>query len=302
MHQYIDFAELKASDALPSPKGVALHILHLCSKENVALGDLAKAIQSDPVLAGRVVKLANSTGLSRGRPVVAVTGDVLVLVGVNAIRQLVLGISLIKEYANGDCSTFDYGSFWSRSIAMACAAQAIGARIRVAAPAEIFMCGLLAGIGRLGLATIRPAAYADLLKQYQSANIEALLAAESAEFGMHHLDLAAAMMEDWKIPRLFSQAVALHERQPAMIPLLPARQAQMTGLLRIAAEIADVCVAPEQFRERMASALPAMAKDMDIEREELMLILAVASHEWMEWSAMLGVRARPLPAGERLIG
>lgn len=300
-HQYIDFAEAKATDALPSPKGAALHILHLCSRENVAAVDLAKAIQGDPVLAGRIIKLANSTTLNRGRPVVAVTGDVLILVGVNAVRQLVLGISLIKDYAGGDCPAFDYASFWSRSIAMACAAQALAARIRIAAPAEVFTCGLLSGIGRLGFASMRPAAYSDLLEQYTSDNPEVLLTAESLVFGMNHLELAAAMMEDWKIPRLFTQAVALHERQPAASRTLPERQLQMTGLLRIAAGIADVCVAPEQMRERRASALPAIAKDMEIEREELMLVLAVAAQEWLEWSAMLGVPARPLPAIERLI-
>ena len=174
----------------------------------------------------------------------------------------------------------------------------------MAAPAEVFMCGLLAGIGRLGLASIRPAAYSDLLAQYQAAGKEALLAAENMVFGMNHLELAAAMMEDWKIPRLFCQAVAMHERQPAPDSALSARQLQMAGVLRIAAAIAELCVAPEPMRERLASALPAMAEEMDIDCKDLMLILAVASHEWLEWSAMLGVAAHPLqlPPIERLIG
>ena len=78
----------------------------------------------------------------------------------------------------------------------------------------------------------------------------------------------------------------------------------MAGVLRIAAAIAELCVAPEPMRERLASALPAMAEEMDIDCKDLMLILAVASHEWLEWSAMLGVAAHPLqlPPIERLIG
>jgi HD-like signal output (HDOD) protein len=300
MHQYIDFAEIKATDLLPSPKGVALNILRLCSKEDVALGDLAKAIQADPVLAGRVVKLANSAGLNRGRPVAAVTSDVLILVGVNSIRQLVLGMSLIKEYASGNCPAFDYADFWSRSIAMACAAHALAGKIRIAAPTEIFMCGLLAGIGRLGLASLRPGAYSDLLKRYQSANTETLLAAENIVFGMNHLELAAAMMEDWKIPRLFWQSVALYERHSTET-ILTARQLQMIGLLRVAAGIADLCVASDEIRGQVATALFVKATEMDVQRDELILILTAVSLEWLEWSSMLGVQARPLPAIEWLI-
>lgn len=59
MNDKMDFADIKASGSLPSPKGVMLAVMRLCQREQVSLQELAHAIQADPVLAGRIIKVAN---------------------------------------------------------------------------------------------------------------------------------------------------------------------------------------------------------------------------------------------------
>ena len=54
------FDELKATNQLPSPTGVALAILRLAEGEATTTQEIAHVLQTDPALSGRILKIANS--------------------------------------------------------------------------------------------------------------------------------------------------------------------------------------------------------------------------------------------------
>src|SRR5687767_4171996 len=87
------YAEMHASGRLPSPTGVALEIMRMSQREDVPLAAVAKVIQTDPALLGRVLKLANSPALGRRRTITTAV-DALKLLGLSAVRQLALGLSI----------------------------------------------------------------------------------------------------------------------------------------------------------------------------------------------------------------
>ena len=62
------FQELKASGALPSPPGVGLEILRLTGKADCSIEELAAAIQLDPVLASRLLQVANTSVVRGSQP------------------------------------------------------------------------------------------------------------------------------------------------------------------------------------------------------------------------------------------
>lgn len=296
MSELIDFNELKAAHALPSPRGVRLNIMRLCQHENVSLQELARQIQSDPVLAGRIIKLANRHNQNNVRPIASVTTDVLILIGVAAVRQVVLGISLLTSYQSGACRNFSYAQFWSQSVAMACAAQALAGCVRIAPVAEMFTCGLLAGIGRLGLASARPEAYSGLLTQYADSPPEQMTEAETQLFGYNHLSLAVAMMNDWNIPRLFCDAVLFHEAPQASGFAAESRQQKLVQLLNCAARIADICMARDDGQvQHLYAALCASGPALGIEQEQLADVIHQASLDWADWGSVLQVKTRVLP-------
>ena len=101
------FTELKAGGDLPSPKGSALKVLELCQRDNVTLPEIIQVMQVDPVMVGRVLKLANSAAFGRPRPAVALTPDILMSVGIQSVRQVVLAFSLISGNRQGRCPGFD---------------------------------------------------------------------------------------------------------------------------------------------------------------------------------------------------
>jgi HD-like signal output (HDOD) protein len=295
MSELIAFQELKTSNKLPSPQGVMLNVIRLCQREQVALPELVRQIQVDPVLTGRLIKIANVVNPIKSRKIASVSTDVLILVGVHTVRQLALGISLVTTYQSGACAGFNYGQFWSRSLAMACAAQALAERIRIAPVAEVFTCGLLAGIGQLSLAMARPEPYSSLLALHRATPPESRMQAEVALFGINHLHLAALMMADWGIPRLFNETVRFHETPDSSGFAGDSRQQRLVQLLHVAARIADLCIAGDAQREAGIAVLLDNAVRIDLSRNALAAAINQTSREWGDSGAGLQVTTRPLP-------
>ena len=147
------FNQLKVSGKLPSPKGVALQLISLAQQENASHADIVRLICADPALSVRVIKAANILLGNTARPITSINDAVTVL-GLRALRELVLGIVLILDHRRGSCKSFDYGRFWVHSILTAIAARQLSEHTRAVAAEDIFMVGLLSKIGRLGLATL----------------------------------------------------------------------------------------------------------------------------------------------------
>ncbi len=294
MNDIIDFDELKAAHLLPSPKGVVLKVMRLCQNEQVSLQELAKFIQGDPVMAGRIINMANAVNPNKNRLIASVTTDSLILVGVQSVRQLVLAISLAMSYKNGTCKAFDYGQFWSRSVAMGCAAQALAECVRIAPVAEMFACGLLAGIGRLGLASARPVAYSILLENFAGCTAKQVHAAEMEKFGIDHCSLSALMMKDWGIPVLFRDAVLFHEMPEKSLAEPASRQYRLTLFMQMAAKIADLCITPEPVTDELVLPVLEFGERLGIAHEQVLEAIARMSLEWQNWGEILQVETRSI--------
>src|SRR6056297_1367189 len=85
-----------ASEQLPTPDGVALAIMEAWENERTTVQDLARLVQADPALSGRVLKLANSAAAGARRAVASVP-DAIVRVGMQTVGQLAVAFSLIGK-------------------------------------------------------------------------------------------------------------------------------------------------------------------------------------------------------------
>jgi diguanylate cyclase (GGDEF)-like protein len=285
------FTELKASGDLPSPKGSALKVLELCQRDNVTLPEIIQVMQVDPVMVGRVLKLANSAAFGRPRPAVALTPDILMSVGIQSVRQVVLAFSLISGNRQGRCPGFDYEIFWSHSAATGVATQLLGAATRAAPPAELFTVGLLSNVGRLALAALYPERYGELLAQSGGQFSAALTALELEEFGHTHLDIAAAMMRDWGLPKLFTDAVLFREAPELAHFDAESRSSRLVRCLHLGARMADICFMPQAERGREFRKLPPLAQALGIADGSLATLGDQMLREWAGWSALLEIAA-----------
>ena len=287
------FDELKATGKLPSPSGVALAITELCRKDGVSIDEIGHAICADPALAGRLIKFSNSASSAPRRPIVSVP-EAIQVVGINAVRQLVLGFSLLGQYRVGTGTGFDYGRFWSRSLATAIAASAVCTRVRSAAPEEAFTCGLLAGVGTLALTTIYPSDYAELIAANPRPSPREMAHAERDRFATDHNELGAALLQDWHLPRLFVVAVFHHEiPEQARLPE-GSREFVMCHLLHLAGKIGTLCVSREEDRKHLLPELILAAAKVGIDESALFKLCDEVVAQWREWGKILEVKTHDI--------
>jgi signal transduction histidine kinase/HD-like signal output (HDOD) protein len=287
------FHELKATNQLPSPTGVALAILRLTESDKATTAEIARVLQTDPALSGRILKLANTPSAGRTHPASSVREAVTYL-GSRMVRNVALGFSLVSQCGQGACRDFDYGGFWSRSLAMGLAAQAVANRAGRAAPGEAFTCGLLAQVGRLALASLYPDAYGRVLARAGDSGPEELCRREAEQFATDHNELSAAMLADWGLPEICVEAVRRHERPDPSGPQPGGRPYALARLLHLSGRMAEVCAAGGQ-RPSLALDLLASGAAAGLACTDLIEVCDRVVREWHEWGQLLRVSTHPVP-------
>ncbi|MFO1428081.1 MAG: diguanylate cyclase [Steroidobacteraceae bacterium] len=282
--------ELTREGRLPSPHGVAQQLMQLASREDVSAGELARTLQADPVLSGRLLRIANSAAASQGRPVVSI-GDAVVRIGFRSVRQLAVGFSLIEQHGEGACAAFDYAGFWSRSLATAVAAEQIARRLRVVAPDECFTLGLLLDVGSLAAATLYPREFERLAAEVGAPGSPSWRAAEAGAFGFTTGDLTDSMLEDWGIPELLRSGVRQREMASAAADK---RTATLAALLACAERIGHWCVARGERQAAPAAELVRALETLGIPGDDIDELVRDIGRDWAMWGQMLRVATQPV--------
>jgi len=285
--------QLKLSGQLPTPRGVALAILELSRRENATLAEIARVVQTDPALSGRLIKLAN-TASHIARPVVSVQ-EAVVRQGMATVRQLALGFSLLDQHRDGACKEFDYPRYWSHSLLMALSMQALGTRVHVAAADELFVCGLLAQVGQLALATAYAHEYNAVLTAHHADPARPLIAHEKACLETDHIELGLVMMSDWGMPKVFTGPLAHYEDPDHPSFPYDSRSNSLMLMLRLSHRLADLGLANADARPKLLKEWMALAVKLDIPQEAAGRFIDEVIANWREWGELLKIPAATLP-------
>jgi two-component system cell cycle response regulator len=287
--------QIRLNGQLPSPKGVALAIMEISRREDVSTHEIARVVQTDPALAGRLLRLANSAAQG-GRPIAAVP-EAIIRLGLVAVRHLAMGFSLVDQYRNGPCKAFDYPRFWSHSLLFAVAMQELGSLTRVASPDELFACGLMARIGCLALATLYPAEYAELLEHADGDMVEL----ERQVLQVDHNEFTAAILTDCGIPPALVEPVYWHEAPESSGFSEGSRPYQMAHLFYHAKRLADLGLAQDADRHGIISELMLLSGKIGLNAEDLGDLVDRICKHWREWGEVLNIPASILPPFSKMM-
>jgi len=277
------FAALKAGGMLPSPQGVSLAILELTQRNDANVKTLTHLVQTDPAMAGRILRYANAVHGGSLRHIASLS-HAIVFLGLFRVRQIALGFSLVDQYRSGSCAAFDYLGYWTASLATGITAQQVSAQAQCP-PDESFTCGLLSGIGRLALATVFPVEYGEML--VRNLNPLALIEAEATSFGLDHAVLSSELLEDWGLPQIFHQAVRYHEL-PADAPFAAGSRAQaLTNALHFSSKVGALLnMDATQRWERLPSLYHAAAQ-LGLEDTQVPPLVESVVAQWQDWGREL---------------
>lgn len=254
------FEKLKEDSQLPSPSATVMEVLRLCNSEESSLNDIADLIQTDPALSAEIIKYANSAFLATGVQVASIQ-KATVKLGMNTVVTLALGFSLLADNRRGICKNFDYPLFWRTSLAEALAARELSRRGGDSDPNEIFICGLLAHIGSLALATLFPQEYARILEN-QPANTPPR-SLEQSTFGIDSGEFTTELFLDWGLPAQYALAAGFHEDLDC-IELGSGATKQASIYLLLAHVIALMCQSREAQPEMLQTVI-ATARHYDVD-------------------------------------
>jgi diguanylate cyclase (GGDEF)-like protein len=288
--------DVAALHPLPSPRGVALEIMRLAQREDVSIAEVARLAQSDPALAGRLIKAANSPALGARRPTASLQEAILRL-GLPMVKSLAAAFSLVNDYRSGACPAFDYRRFWLESLLRGLAAEALAARLRIAAPEEAFCCGLLGQIGRLGLATAHAERYARALEAAGGDENECLREEERRRFALDHAELTVALLEDWGFPRPLAQAVEAHFDLRRARLEEASRVARLARLVELAQHIARAGAAGPEAKRMLSNGALLAAAQLGVDSDGLQALADEIQRHATGWAGLLGV---PVPDGPLL--
>ena len=152
---------------LPTPPFVAMEIIRLTRDPESSATDLADVLSNDPVLATRILQVANSPAYGLAREVTTVD-RATALLGLKAVKMMALSFSLAADVGD-DAGALSLKTYWYHSLLNAVTARRWAELSQPGLSEEAFLAGLLSNLGRLVLARSREADYRKVLEASGSA-------------------------------------------------------------------------------------------------------------------------------------
>jgi diguanylate cyclase (GGDEF)-like protein len=234
-------SRLERCTTLPTLPAVAMKVLELCGRENLDLGEIARVVGHDPALAAKVLKTVNSPAFAL-RQEIRTLSHAVSLLGVNAVRTIILSFSLLSEVRRGQKVALS--TYWKRSLLAGLAARELGGEINYLAREEAFLAALLQDIGVLALRQLGDPIYNDLLES-AGYDHERITAGERAAFECDHAEVGAWLVTRWRLPDRFRVAVAHSHRPWKIDPDLNEDLVTLIRLTALSGSVADIWVRPD---------------------------------------------------------
>ncbi len=286
----VRYVSLKASGRLPSPKGLALAIIRLLQRDDYNLDELVRLVQSDPAIAGELLKFSNTANFGHNTPIVSLPKAVTTL-GTRQVRVIVTAFSVIHNYRSGNCPQFDYEKFWSRSLATAISAQALAPYAKFNTE-ENFTAGLLCSLGELALASIFSERYGEIISKSEDFHTRVEL--EQKAFGCDHRELNATLLLEWGLPLMIVTAIYNCEAPDEADFQEGSRIHGLTLSLHIALALADICMADDATRKEMLPSLHAKASRLAISEKDMNQMMENIFASWQDWGEQLKIKTRDI--------
>jgi len=203
-------------DNIPTIPGVLKKLLTMLENPKLSLNVLSNFISGDPALSSRVLRIVNSPLYGfPGR--ISSVSQAVVLLGINAIKGLLLGVSvfeLMKESMVG---------LWEHSLGCACTARIIAKKKGLKEIEDASIAGLIHDIGKVILILQCNAEYDKALQDAKHNNM-LILDAEKKYFYATHADAGSWITQKWNFPRILVEIIEYH-RKPNFSKYFPVETA-----------------------------------------------------------------------------
>lgn len=220
--------KLLQSPRLPTIPGVASQVLELTSRDEVDLPAVADVIVHDQALTSKILRTVNAPFYGLSSRCVSIQ-QALAYLGINTVKTLVLGFTLIDEFNDDDGpgNGFDYRAYWTRALYTAAAARYLATRTSIEHAEHAFVAGVMQDLGMLVMYRTYGADYLETLDRCADDHLS-LAEHEQPAFDLDHAQAGAAITSTWNLPDALVDAIGYHHDADAA-------PAEHSELVRVAA-------------------------------------------------------------------
>ncbi len=181
----------KDIESIPTISANKTRLFSVLEDQNASIKDIEYIIASDPAMAAKVIKLANSSFYRHSKQSVGIH-DAILTIGFDMVKCITLSISVMETFGSAAKVA---EKLWHHSYAVALIAFEFG---RTRNEKEwLFTGGLLHDLGRMVLISKVPDTYIPMIKEDGSWPD---LNEEEETFSMDHTRIGTTVAEKWHFP------------------------------------------------------------------------------------------------------
>jgi HD-like signal output (HDOD) protein len=193
-------AELSRGNVdLPSFPEIAVRVRRILSDPKSSVNQVVRVVGSEPALAARLMRIANSASLNRsGRPVTDLR-TAINRIGYNMVRSASISFSMAQIRTSNKLAGLEHhlNDLWQRSTVVAAFAFVLARMCTKVNPDEAMLTGMMHGIGKLYIFT-RAIDHPELF--VGNRTLDDII-------GDWHASIGKAILENWDFSEAMAQAV-----------------------------------------------------------------------------------------------
>ena len=195
-------------EQIPTLPIVSQQIFPLLGDEDVSVKKVAELIEKDQALAVKILKVANSAFYGTLGKVSSID-HALVILGIDEVRSILLAFSIYNFFPNENGDGFDRTRFWKHSIICSQVAKYMARYFKMERDDTLFLSGLIHDMGKVVFDQYFHDEFIQIL-DFISSNHESFSKGEKEILGITHYQVAAKLLQQWKLPEKVIMHVFYH--------------------------------------------------------------------------------------------
>jgi len=198
---------VETANTLPPLPQSVVKLSELFADPDYAIADLVRAVELDPSLGGRLLRMANSSTYGSGQ--VGTIGEAIVRVGSGTVKSIAIASS-VRPSKRIDLSAFGMTaeSYWEHCIAVVSFAEVLAMLRPGQFSDEFSTAAMLHDFGKLVLAKNITSSHVDILQQMKFG--ESRAEKEMQILSVDHAEVTAVVARHWKLSERLVKAVQHH--------------------------------------------------------------------------------------------
>jgi HD-like signal output (HDOD) protein len=184
---------------LPSFPEIAVRVRRILSDPKTTLDQVVRVVGSEPALAARLMRIANSASINRsGRPVTDLR-TAINRIGYNMVRSASIAFAMVQIRNSNKLAGLEHylEDLWRRSTVAAALAYVLARTCTRVNPDEAMLAGMMHGIGKLYVVT-RATDHPELFAS--AGMLDEII-------DQWHPSIGQAILENWDFPEVMARAV-----------------------------------------------------------------------------------------------